>query len=334
MTQRSSSRQWLLLTGLILLGLCVPAPVVAQTGESPSPTSGPASASPGPSASPTAGSPLTHLKRVAVVEQDGIRLRMWLEEDMMDASAPVWIHTAVTNIGKDDLVWYHDGCAISVGVRGEYLERTWQPLEASSTQDFSTLRPRLVEWWPGAHEKITIDPKPAKYADQDVIWCADVGISERIAPGRTLRLRSRWDGDAVGHVGPAPDGLVRLTGSFMYYGRRSLGGGAHRTLSVTLDTMVVNGRDAAMLDPAAAYEAALADPVAGPWLTSLSLTGRDLHVARYVPETDIWEFGRLHQKDGYKRLELVLVDPDSGDVVGMISRRPTLEEITAVENAL
>jgi hypothetical protein len=328
MTQRFSSRQWLPLAGLLLLGLCVAAPTVAQTGESPSPTSGPASAS------PTAGSPLTHLKRAAVVEQDGIRLRMWLEEDLMDASAPVWIHTAVTNIGKDDLIWYHDGCAISVWVRGEYLERTWQPLEASVTQDFSTLRPRLVKWWPGAHERITIDPKPAKYADEDMIWCADIGISERIPSGRTLRVRSRWDGDAVGHVGPGPNGLVRLTGSFMYYGRPSLGGGAHHTLDVTLDTMVVNGRDATMLDPAAAYESAVADPVAGPWLEDLSLTGRDLHVARYVPETGLWEFGRLHQKAGHKRLELVLVDPYSGDVVGMISRRPTLAEITAVENAV
>lgn len=103
------------------------------------------------------------LRRSATVEQDGVRLRVELERNPMPAGEPTLIRTTVKNVGKDDLRWSHDGCAIAVGVWGEMVDVAWRPGEPAGERDPNGLKWRASEWWNGAGPGIRLYFWPAKY---------------------------------------------------------------------------------------------------------------------------------------------------------------------------
>jgi hypothetical protein len=80
-------------------------------------------ATPVPTPDPTL--PTGNLETTASVERDGVRVRIELDRNPMPAGEPTWVATTVTNIGDDDLIWLHGGCAISVGVNGRMNGRRW-----------------------------------------------------------------------------------------------------------------------------------------------------------------------------------------------------------------
>ena len=297
----------------LIVALVVPAEVFGQT---PSPSPGADSPSvPAPEPSPTTV-PL-RLRRSATVEQDGVRLRVELERNPMPAGEPTWIHTTVRNVGKDDLLWSHDGCAISVGVGGQMVDGTWRLGEPAGKRDPTGLKWRASEWWGGADPTVRLYFWPAKYLGQGEISCSDVRITDTIPPGGVLRGRAMWDGMASYRLGPPPSGHARLTASFGGYKRRSQKG-QPRSLSIELDVWVVDGRPDDMLHPVEVVDAALADPRFSNWIDGIRIGNRNTDVILYDPELDVWEVGIFRYGDD--RFQVALVDPRSGEVLGIIDR--------------
>jgi hypothetical protein len=283
-------------------------------GQSPSPVPDVSIASPTPAGVPAGP---VRLRRSASIMRDGVRLRVELERNPMPAGEPTWIRTTVRNVGKDDLMWSHDGCAISVGVRGEMVDATWRPGETVEEFIPGDFKSRTVRWWNGAGPGIGLYFWPARYVGRGEIACADLAIHDRIPPGGVLQSRSMWDGMAYHRLGPPPSGRATVTATFRYYDRPGLDGNSH-TLPVSLDAWVVDGRPDDMLHPMEIVDAALDDAAFRMWIEGIEVGNGSTEVIWYDPELDTWEVGVFQYDTNH--FQVALVDPRSGDVLGIIER--------------
>lgn len=305
----------------------------AGTGASAEPdlgTSGPPAASPTlpsagpgsvaiPSPTPRSSRP-PDAARSASVERDGIQVTMTLDANPLTAGEPTWVSTEVRNLGRDDVIWFHDGCAIAVDVRGEMTGVQWRPGQAQSgvAADFKRL----------ALEQQTLDQgvvhiafTPEAYIGAGRYGCMDVGITQRIAPGEAIHQRARWDGMVQLRLGAPPSGAVDLVGRARYYWRDGEGTPASVTdqaIEVHLDGQIVDGRDRSLLDPPEVIDAALADPAFLRWVTATHIGEGNTPVLWFDPETSEWQVGLLDYDA--RRFHLVSVDPLSGSVVGTADR--------------
>ena len=142
------------------------------------------------------------------------------------------------------------------------------------------------------------------------------------------RQRAQWDGTADFRLGPPPTGPVRLKGTFLYYYRAGdvLGPNfKNRTISVKLDSWIVDGRNSAFLDPPEVVDAALASPEFSAWLATLTVGDHNDTVLWFDPKTHVWQVGLLDYQT--RRFHLALVDRRSGRVINIIDRpwRPKVD---------
>lgn len=285
----------------------------------PSPTATPSSTpsqTPVPPTGPPVTTPPDQFERSAVVERDGVRVSISLEETPLRAGEPTWVTTRVVNVGDEDLIWPHDGCATSVGVSGVVEGVRWRPgVEQSGTG--ATFKEYALERSPEGAIRLVFVPR--RYIGMGDYSCLDIGQAERIPPGGVIRQRAQWDGSAWHRLGQPPAGPVRLVGTFRYYWRpgRQPEDITSQTVEVSLDTWVENGDGAMRLDPPEVIDAALASEL-GPWLADREVGVGNEPLLRFDPDTDLWQVGLVDYRT--ERIHYVLVDPMIGEIVDTIDR--------------
>ncbi|OGO54433.1 MAG: hypothetical protein A2V85_05010 [Chloroflexi bacterium RBG_16_72_14] len=285
----------------------------------PSPT---LAATAAPTPAPTL--PAGRLPRTAVVEQDGVRVKIELERNPIPAGEWTRLTTVVRNTGDNVVTWFHDGCAITVGTWGE-MASAWRP-GIAQTDVPATFKDRALDLayrstpLPGP----IIDFVPERWAGTGTHGCADLGMSDLILPGKAIRQRYVWEGHAGHRWGPPPSGPVTLTGTFAHYwrGREEPEGDIRdRTIEVALDAWITGGADDSWLSPPEVVDAALADPAFVAYLETQDLGNGREEILWYRPELGAWEVGVLVWYEFPEpRLHLVLVDPHTGAIRDTVDR--------------
>lgn len=300
--------------------------IACRTG-TPSASQSPAVGTSIPSASLTAelatagADPLADLTTVATVEENGIRVTITLERNPMPAGEETWLTTQVLNTGEDDLVWFHDGCAITVGVEGAMQEARWRPGlgQEGVAGDFKRMTMSRQSLEAGI---VRIRFVPQNFIRKGRYGCADLGISETILPGEAIGQRARWDGQADLRLGPAPSGRVELHAVAGYFWRERDGEPEdipeEGSIRLRHQAWIADGRDRTLLDPPEVIDAALADPAFVEWLAKKDLGSGHDPVLWLDAEADLWEVGLLEYD--VRRFHVALVHPRTGEVVKTIER--------------
>jgi len=300
-----------------------PSPATTPAAATPSPSPSP-SPSTSPSPPPAAPMPPGPLARVAVVEQDGVRVRIELERNPMPAGEWTVLTATVRNIGDDVVTWFHDGCATTVGTWGE-MAASWRP-GIAQTGVAATFKGRVLDlaYRPTPLPGPIVHFVPERWAGSGSYGCADIGMSDRIRPGKAIRQRYVWEGQAGSRWGPPPSGPVTLTGTFAYYwrGREEPEGDiTDRTIKVSLDSWITGGADETWLSPPEVVDAALADSAFVAYLETQDLGNGREEILWYRPELGAWEVGILVWYEFPEaRLHLVLVDPHTGTILDTVDR--------------
>jgi hypothetical protein len=270
---------------------------------------------PTPSPSPIP-SPPADLPTRLVKSKSGIRVTIELDRNPLRAGDPTWATMTVQNRGSTDATWYHDGCAIPVGLGGEIVGTRWRPGVEQSGQA-ALFKARVVEasggdvpWIQFIHER---------YIGKVGFGCADLGVTDTIPPGDSLVHRARWDGMASPALGPPPGGAVELTGRAAYYFRGKQPARLITTAVIELraTAWIVDGKDPTLLDPPEIIDAALADEDFAAWLADKELGNGRNEFIRFDPEAGLWEVGTVEYVSN--RLHFVRVDP-MGRVLDTIDR--------------
>jgi hypothetical protein len=259
------------------------------------------------------------LFRTAVVEQDGVRLRIELERNPMPAGEPTWVTSTVTNTGKDPVVYMPCGEAVNVGAA--IVGPPWRHGQALSNPAMAWKEYLL------SHQGLDGDDRSLFFFAEGQTGassgCGDIAHVKSLAPGATFRDRARWDGFAFRRLAPPPTARIDLVGKFEFDRGDLLAEHPpedRHLLEAHLETWI-EGLPDAFLDPAEAVDIALTEPR----LTELLAT-RDLHngnegVALFDPKTGLYQIGMLESGSlPVSRAHLVLVDARTGEIVGFVER--------------
>jgi hypothetical protein len=248
----------------------------------------------------------------------GVRLRVTLGRNPMPAGQTTWLRARVTNTGRRDLLWFHDGCAIPVHVSGVLDGQEWRPGLPYEDSVFD-YKNRVL--WTGGSGAIWISFVPEGFSTRSQIGCADIGITDRIRPGASIRMRARWDGSAYFRKGLPPSGPVTLQAFFGYF--KHAGAQPHRpllerVLRMPFRAWIVDGRDPALLHPGEVVDAALADEGFTAWLATAHIGDASSEVFWFEPRTQLWEIGGLDYRS--ESIHLAQLDPRTGAIVATIDR--------------
>jgi len=249
-----------------------------------------------------------------------------LERNPMSAGEPTWATATVTNVGADDVAWLHDGCAVAVYLWGPMQGTTWRPgrpqVGIAANYKSAALKQLGIE--DGA---VVVRFTPERFVKKKGSYgCADIGITEMLAPGGSIVERARWSGVAGLLLGPPPTGFIELTGSFRYFWREAKGEPPDVTKAV-LDAPVpawIENDVAAVLHPAEAIDAALLDGRFVDVLDRRDLGNANEPIVRFDPATGMWQIGLLDHGQ-QPRAHIVLVDGASGRQLGFADRPWTFE---------
>jgi hypothetical protein len=321
--ERRKARSLLGVVMLVLLtcGACSALPAEwlgalrPQIGAVPTPAVASASVAPTPTV--PAG-----LRRNFIVERDGVRAAVHFRTMPLIAGRPNWLTTTVTNTGSDDLTWYHDGCATTIGGYGTMPDamRTGadQIGNLAKFKQYALDFPRN-----GSIYLHIVRPDEVRHGETG---CDDIGLADTVKPGQTIRQRMGWNGLANGFLGLPPDGPVTFSLKFEYYGRGGLphSQSPNNVLDIPAHGWVTGGKSADRLDAPEVVDAALRNPGFRAWAQALSIGyGNDL-ICWYRPADDIWWVGALfyHDTNGSSVgvFHIALVDPVTGDVREVIDR--------------
>jgi hypothetical protein len=288
------------------------APTVAPTPSAPAVT---------PDPSPDSTAP-AGLARVAETQRDGIRVRIELQRNPLPAGERSWVRTVVTNRGKDDVTWFHDGCALPASINGKSLV-PW-----SMGVDQSSISARFKTYALGGH--ISLEPNPlaniefvreAQLSSGDT-GCADVGISEKIRPGHSVTETLWWSGFAAPNRALPRPGALSISAYAGYYwrGRHQPESIVDHAIKLSLDAWIeAPGSD--HLSPAQAVDAALADPGFHTYLDTQQLANGRAEIAWYDAARNVWEIGVMPWYETEPpRIHGVLVDGTDGSIVGPLDR--------------
>jgi hypothetical protein len=275
-----------------------------------------------PPAAPAPDPAPLDLPLVARAERDGVRLTIELVRNPFPAAEWTAARTRVTNIGRDDLTWFHDGCANPVSLGGELEGQRWRP-------GFAKFVGQLAEFQGRAVENATFDGRmrigfiPERWIGQGSIGCADIGMADVVRPGASIETDLIWDGTAAGQLAPPPAGPVHLTGTFQYYWRGKQdppGLDGMKQLSVSMDGWIEPG-GIPFIHPAEAIDVALLDPRLAGVIADRDLWNGNEDVVRFDVKRGIWSVGLLeHHGDGHATVHLVEIDGATGARLGWIER--------------
>jgi hypothetical protein len=290
---------------------------------SPSRTTDPALAwTPPPVDGPDA-TPPADLLLADSVERDGVRLTLEVERNPMPSGQWTRALATVTNVGSDNLVWFHDGCANPVWISGELTGQHWRPGFAQFVGKVAAFQERAVHdaTFDGA---IRLGFLEEKWIGEGTHGCADIGMRDVVAPGDSLTAERVWDGQASGRLIPPPGGPATLTAAFGYYWRgdpnesRTMDGMA--TLELELPTWIERpARE--FIHPAEAIDVALLDRRLQGVIAARDLWNANENLLRFDIERGVWEVGLLdHHGNGAGTLHAVEVDGRTGVRVRWVER--------------
>lgn len=297
----------------------------------PSPSSTPASAEPSTPAPPTPSpststtpqpTPPSDLARVVVKERDDIRVEVELQRNPLPAGEPSWIKVLVTNAGRTDVTWYHDGCANPVpvyatsGVAWPMGEQHAEHLEMFKTY---ALGGHIAEA-PDPHGWLAFVRKEDLHSGSP--GCADLGIGETLKPGETVRATRWWSGftdvnRALPMAGPA---TIRAEAAYFWRGKEP-SDIPKQVIKLKLDAWIVDDGAADRLSPAQAVDAALADPDFAAYVRTQAIANGRAEIAWYDRDRDLWEIGIMPWYETEPpRIHGVLVDAVTGAILGPLDR--------------
>jgi hypothetical protein len=309
----------------IVVRLAPMTPPVAQT---PGPTAVVHSPSPGltPVPTPVATLPSGPLETTASASINGVEVTIELERNPMPAGEPTWLTTTVTNMGADDLIWLHGPCThpTTVTVGGTVDGQTWR---GGGDQRGASLRFRSIALAQAgvADGVIVVSFVPEAFVGtKGTYGCGDMGLESSLAPGKSIKQRARWDGEAGTLLGPPPTGRVELVGSFRDFWRRSAGEPTDLSTAPAIDvplTAWIDGRVEGIIHPAEAIDAALLDRRLVAILETRDLANANSPVIRYDPAAAVWQVGLLDYNDGGDpQVHLVIVDGHTGEILQFVER--------------
>ncbi len=296
-----------------------PPPMASADATSPSLTPPPSST---PSPSVAAAATPGNLERVATVERDGIRVRIELQRNPLPAGEPSWVRVTVTNTGRNEVTWLHDGCALAAWVGGESLV-AW-----AEGADLPQQAQRFKQYALGTYVGPPLPPArlafvPRKMLGTGSYGCADIGISEYIKPGKHIRQTLWWTGFTDVNRALPPTGPARITATASYYwrGRKEPARIADQSLDLALGAWISGGTDAGRLSPAQIIDAAVADPAFAGYLETQELANGREEIAWYDAAHGVWEVGVMPWYETTPpRIHGVLVDPVAGEIRGVLDR--------------
>ncbi len=299
---------------------------------SPSADAPSTSTSPGVSAGPSAPAPSTpvspgptappDLARVAVVERDDIRVEIELQRNPLPAGERSWVKVRVTNQGKTDVTWFHDGCAEPVSVRGA-SQVAWPMGEEHLGQAGRFKTFALGGYFaraPDPHGVLSFVRKSRLHTGP--LGCADVGITDTIEPGDSVRTTRWWSGFTDLHRALPAAGPVKIRGFAAYYWRgKEPGDITEQAINLELDAWIVSDATAGRLSPAQAVDAALSDSDFVDYLQTQAIANGRATIAWYDADRDLWEIGVMPWYETEPpRIHGVLVDAVTGRILGSLDR--------------
>lgn len=329
---------------LLVIAACAPAPqssVMADDGSSlpaaipsvaayrPSAAPTPApSATPIPTPDPTPRATMpAELPLRARVERDGVRVILALERNPLPAGEPTWMRVSVKNTGRDHLKWLHDGCATLVNAYGIVEGAHWRAGVTQEGQSGALKRYAFGQYQlEPQYAPIYVSFTPEERIGREGTGCADIGITEQIAPGEVLRRRLRWDGFVAHGLGRPPAGRVLLTGTFGFYWREGEAEPSDitsRVIDVPLETWIEPGLEPDRIHPTEIIDIALGDPEFAAWFATKEFANATEQWVRYVPEEDRWHVGLLEwytPTENEATLTYLVIHPTSGEIEDRVSR--------------
>lgn len=306
----------------ILLAACSTALPPSRPSASPGPSRPAAVATAGPGTpTPQPTPPADALGTVATVDHDGVRVTVELERNPLPAGEPTIATTTVTNIGPDDMIWFHGGCAVTVGVSGSMADRHWRPVPNRRDGKARQFEANAEDDLGLSKGTIPIDFVPPRNVGKGPILCTLEGISERVAPGNSIVQQLVWGGVAGSRFAPPPSGLVNFTASFGDYWRASTGEPediTKQTITLPFDAWI-DSSEPDRLEPAEAIDRALDDPRLLALLAALQLRNANAPTIRFDQPTNTWQVGLVDMGEP-PVVHLVVVDATTGELVGWIER--------------
>jgi hypothetical protein len=262
------------------------------------------------------------LARVAVQERDDIRVEIELQRNPLPAGEPSWVKVRVTNEGRTDVTWFHDGCAEPVSVHG--LSRVAWPMGEEQQGQAGKFKTYAL----GGH--IAAEPDPhgvLSFVAKERLHtgsagCADVGIVDTIKPGESIGATRWWSGFTDPHRALPVDGPATISGFAAYYSR----GGEptdidDQAIRLELGAWITNDAAADRLSPGQAVDAALSDPDFAAYVETQAIANGRAEITWYDADRDLWEIGVMPwYEEEPPRIHGVLVDAVTGRILGPLDR--------------
>jgi hypothetical protein len=276
---------------VVVFTACVALPVPSsppQIDRSAPPSGRPSTATPPPrvltplpaTATPEPSIP-ADLSKTAVVEQDGVRLRIELERNPMPAGEPTWVTSTVTNTGNDPVVYVPCGEAVNVGAAS--VGPSWRHGQALPNPAMAWKAYLLSNYGLEDDDRSLFFFAAGQTGASS--GCGDVAHVTSLAPGATRRDRARWDGLAFRRLAPPPTARIDLVGKFEFDRGDPLVEHPpedRHLLEVHLETWIV-GRREDSLDPGEVADVELRDPRLTALLADLDLYNENEGVLIFDP---------------------------------------------------
>jgi hypothetical protein len=265
-----------------------------------------------------------HLSRTGSALRDSIQVDVELQRNPISAGEPSWVKVKVTNRGRTDLTWLHDGCADVAGVSGSSSVAWPAGKEQPGTLGkFKTvaLGGSIVE---PPSRFATFEFVPENLLGKGSYGCADIGIVETLKPGDSRQQTRWWSGFTARNRALAPQGPATIDVSAGLYWRGAepdpVADGAI-TLQLSIPAWIQASDATTRLSPAEIVDAALGDaPFAG-FVAGQNIGNGREEIAWYHAEGDYWEIGIMPWYETEPpRIHGVLVDASSGAILGPLDR--------------
>lgn len=202
--------------------------------------------------------------RTATTEIDGVRITIEVARNPLVAGQAAWVTTTLRNTGRDAIGWITDTCSIHVSAHAEMPFRWAHGFgQRGSEKTFKDWA--YVANLPPPDSPIWLEGVAEPFVGRGDFGCADMGVGHELEPGRQIRERHRWDGQAFGDLGLPPSGPATWIGQFKYWWRASDPGAefmetTREPVVVRLPVEIVRGRDPRLLSAGQAIDAAMVVP--------------------------------------------------------------------------
>ena len=121
------------------------------------------------------------------VAPGGYEVTVELDRNPMPAGEPTWVTTTVRNLGSDDIIWAHDGCATAVHLQGEVAIPPWRT--GQQQRGFAGILKREAL---GVRNRVEgtalVRFLRPEHATMGEFACADAQWTKRIEPGGAVSL--------------------------------------------------------------------------------------------------------------------------------------------------